>query len=116
VGVTELVRREAPPKAGLLGQAAELDAHPRARPRPPARRPCVTSVSFSRNRGGAGNRAPPPQAKTWAPSGRPSASRQCLEAGLLDESVIHIGPVLLGGGIRFYGGEGDSGSTWSEAS
>jgi dihydrofolate reductase len=36
-----------------------------------------------------------------------SLSRQCLEAGLLDEIVIHLVPVLLGGGVRLYGGEGD---------
>jgi dihydrofolate reductase len=36
-----------------------------------------------------------------------SLSRQCLQAGLLDEIVIHLAPVLLGGGIRLYGGEGD---------
>jgi dihydrofolate reductase len=37
----------------------------------------------------------------------PTLSRQCLQAGLLDEIVIHLAPVLLGGGIRLYGGEGD---------
>jgi dihydrofolate reductase len=36
-----------------------------------------------------------------------SLSRQCLEAGLLDELVIHLVPVLLGGGVRLYGGDGD---------
>lgn len=36
-----------------------------------------------------------------------SLSRQCLEAGLLDEVVIHLAPVLLGGGVPFYGGEDD---------
>jgi dihydrofolate reductase len=34
-------------------------------------------------------------------------SRQCLQAGILDELVIHLAPVLLGGGVRLYGGEGD---------
>jgi dihydrofolate reductase len=33
-------------------------------------------------------------------------ARQCLDAGLLDEIVVHIAPVLLGDGVRFYGGEG----------
>jgi dihydrofolate reductase len=33
-------------------------------------------------------------------------ARQCLDAGLLDELVIHIAPVLLGDGVRLYGGEG----------
>ena len=36
-----------------------------------------------------------------------SLTRQCLRAGLLDEIVIHLAPVLLGGGVRLYGGEGD---------
>ena len=36
-----------------------------------------------------------------------SLSRQCLQAGLLDEVVIHLAPVLLGGGVRLYGGDGD---------
>jgi dihydrofolate reductase len=36
-----------------------------------------------------------------------SLSRQCLQAGLLDEIVIHLAPVLLGDGIRLYGGAGD---------
>jgi dihydrofolate reductase len=34
-------------------------------------------------------------------------SRQCLRAGLLDEIVIHLAPVLLGDGIRLYGSDGD---------
>jgi dihydrofolate reductase len=29
---------------------------------------------------------------------------ECLEAGLLDEIVLHVAPVLLGGGIRLLGG------------
>ena len=37
----------------------------------------------------------------------PTLSRQCLQAGLLDEIVIHLAPVLLGDGIRLYGGSGD---------
>jgi dihydrofolate reductase len=36
-----------------------------------------------------------------------SLSRQCLQAGLLDEVVLHLAPVLLGGGVRLYGAEGD---------
>jgi dihydrofolate reductase len=31
-----------------------------------------------------------------------NVARQCLEAGLLDEIVVHIAPVLLGGGVRFF--------------
>jgi dihydrofolate reductase len=33
-------------------------------------------------------------------------SRQCLEAGLLDEIVLHVAPVLLGDGVRLFGDEG----------
>jgi len=29
-------------------------------------------------------------------------ARQCIEAGLLDEIIIHVVPVLLGGGIRLF--------------
>jgi dihydrofolate reductase len=36
-----------------------------------------------------------------------SLSRQCLRAGLLDEIVIHLVPVLLGGGVRLFGEEGE---------
>ena len=32
-----------------------------------------------------------------------SLSRQCLSAGLLDEIVLHVAPVLLGGGVRLFG-------------
>ena len=35
-----------------------------------------------------------------------SLSRQCIQAGLLDEIVVHLAPMLLGGGVRLYGGEG----------
>ena len=31
-----------------------------------------------------------------------SIARQCLEAGLLDEIVIHLAPVLLGDGVRLH--------------
>jgi dihydrofolate reductase len=37
----------------------------------------------------------------------PTLSRQCLQLGLLDEFVVHLAPVLLGDGVRLYGGEGD---------
>ena len=36
-----------------------------------------------------------------------SLSRQCLQAGLLDEIVVHLAPVLLGDGVRLFGGAGD---------
>jgi dihydrofolate reductase len=39
-----------------------------------------------------------------------SLSRQCLRAGLLDEIVIHLAPVLLGGGVRLFG-DGDEPQT-----
>lgn len=31
---------------------------------------------------------------------------QCLHAGLLDEIVVHLAPVLLGDGVRLHGGPG----------
>jgi dihydrofolate reductase len=34
-----------------------------------------------------------------------SLSRQCLRAGVLDEMVLHVAPVLLGGGVRLFAGE-----------
>ena len=37
-------------------------------------------------------------------AGGASAGQQCLEAGLLDELLIHVAPVLLGGGIRLFDG------------
>jgi len=33
-------------------------------------------------------------------------ARQCLDAGLTDEIVVHLAPVLLGDGVRLYGGRG----------
>ena len=35
-----------------------------------------------------------------------SIARQAIEAGLLDEIVVHVAPVLLGDGVRLYGGPG----------
>ena len=29
-------------------------------------------------------------------------ARQCLEAGLLDEVIVHVAPVLLGDGVRLF--------------
>jgi dihydrofolate reductase len=29
-------------------------------------------------------------------------ARQCLEAGLLDEIIVHVAPVLVGGGVRLF--------------
>jgi riboflavin biosynthesis pyrimidine reductase len=31
-----------------------------------------------------------------------NVARQCLEAGLLDEILVHIAPVLLGDGVRLF--------------
>jgi dihydrofolate reductase len=33
-------------------------------------------------------------------------ARQCLDEGLVDELVVHLAPVLLGDGVRLYGGPG----------
>ncbi|MCG8478468.1 MAG: dihydrofolate reductase family protein [Spirochaetales bacterium] len=32
-------------------------------------------------------------------------ARQCIEAGLLDEILVHLAPILLGEGVRFFGSE-----------
>jgi dihydrofolate reductase len=31
-----------------------------------------------------------------------NTARQCLEAGLLDEIIVHVAPVLLGDGVRLF--------------
>ncbi len=36
-----------------------------------------------------------------------SLTQQCLSARLLDEIVLHVAPVLLGAGVRLFGGGGD---------
>ena len=33
-------------------------------------------------------------------------ARQCLEAGLLDEIIVHVAPVLVGGGVRLFARDG----------
>jgi dihydrofolate reductase len=38
-----------------------------------------------------------------------NTAQQCLDAGELDELVIHLAPVLLGDGVRLYGAPGASG-------
>jgi len=35
-----------------------------------------------------------------------SVARQCVEAGLLDEILVHVAPVLLGDGVRFFERDG----------
>jgi dihydrofolate reductase len=37
-----------------------------------------------------------------------SVARQCLEAGLLDEIIVHVAPVLVGDGVRFFESRGGS--------
>jgi len=36
----------------------------------------------------------------------PTSPGQCLDAGLVDEIVVHLAPVLLDDGIRLYGEPG----------
>jgi dihydrofolate reductase len=38
----------------------------------------------------------------------PTLGAQCLDAGLLDELVVGVAPVLLGDGIRLFGGPGQA--------
>jgi dihydrofolate reductase len=35
-----------------------------------------------------------------------NVARQCVEAGLLDEILVHVAPVLLGDGVRFFERDG----------
>jgi dihydrofolate reductase len=35
-----------------------------------------------------------------------NTARQCLDAGLIDEIVVHLAPLLLGDGVRLHGGPG----------
>jgi dihydrofolate reductase len=35
-----------------------------------------------------------------------NVAKQCLQAGLIDEIAVHVVPVLLGDGVRLYGGSG----------
>jgi dihydrofolate reductase len=35
-----------------------------------------------------------------------NVARQCIEAGLLDEIIVHVAPVLLGGGVRLFQRDG----------
>jgi dihydrofolate reductase len=35
-----------------------------------------------------------------------NVAKQCIEAGLLDEVLVHVAPVLLGDGVRLFGGPG----------
>ena len=35
-----------------------------------------------------------------------NVARQCLEAGLLDEIIVHVVPVLVGGGVRLFESDG----------
>jgi dihydrofolate reductase len=42
--------------------------------------------------------------KDVAVAGGASVVQQCLRAGLLDELQVHVAPVLLGDGVRLFGG------------
>jgi len=33
-------------------------------------------------------------------------ARQCVAAGLIDEILVHVAPLLLGDGVRLFGGPG----------
>jgi dihydrofolate reductase len=35
-----------------------------------------------------------------------SLARQCIETGLIDEILVHLAPILLGDGVRFFGRPG----------
>jgi dihydrofolate reductase len=35
-----------------------------------------------------------------------SIARQCIEAGLIDEVLVHVAPVLLGDSVRFFARQG----------
>ncbi|MGH9262191.1 MAG: dihydrofolate reductase family protein [Acidimicrobiales bacterium] len=35
-----------------------------------------------------------------------NVAKQCIDAGLLDEVLVHLAPVLLGDGVRLFGGPG----------
>jgi dihydrofolate reductase len=37
-----------------------------------------------------------------------TVARQCLAAGLLDEIIVHVCPVLVGAGVRLYESTGDA--------
>jgi dihydrofolate reductase len=37
-----------------------------------------------------------------------NVARQCLEAGILDEILVHVAPVLLGDGVRLFERPGGS--------
>lgn len=37
-----------------------------------------------------------------------TVARQCLEAGLLDEIIVHVAPVLLGDGVRLFESHGSA--------
>jgi dihydrofolate reductase len=41
-------------------------------------------------------------------AGGANVVQQCLGAGLLDELVIHVSPVLLGSGVRLFDGQSDA--------
>ena len=72
------------------------------RPKVPSTDPCIVFLSDGLERAVATARA--------AAEGRnleifgANVAQQCLQAGLIDEIIAHLVPVLLGDGVRFYGG------------
>ena len=58
-------------------------------------------VHRRRHRGGRPDR---PRGGGWGRRDRPGANvaRQCIEAELLDEIIIHLAPVLVGEGVRLF--------------
>ena len=54
-------------------------------------------MALEQARGAAGD-------KDVAVGGGADVAQQYLEAGLLDELQVHVAPVLLGDGVRLFGG------------
>lgn len=68
--------------------------------------PCRASFPPSRpNRRPAEEPIEPERAKNVVVFGA-NVARQCIGHGLLDEIVVHLAPVLLGDGVRLFGGPG----------
>lgn len=44
--------------------------------------------------------------RCWLADERANIARQCLEARLLDEIIVHVAPVLVGGGVRLFERDG----------
>ena len=75
--------------------------HVRADPRRAGDRRCRLHLCQRRHRGGRRHR----QGRRWRQvRGHPwcQTAQQCLDAGVLDEVLVHIAPVLLGDGVRLF--------------